>query len=99
MNKTIETSIVKLELQDDGLLIGTYKKNPRFTLEMAKEVVRTRLEFTGPEPRVAIIFNEGVKSLDKDARNYLSSDEGIRGLIAVAYVLDNPFSSFIANFF
>jgi hypothetical protein len=103
MHKTLDTPYVYLELKDDPLigtyLIGTYKKNPRLTFAMAKEIVKARLEFTGPEPVVGLIFNEGVKSLDKKARDYLASDEGIKGLKAVAYVLDNSFSSFLANFF
>ena len=44
-------------------------------------------------------LNEGVKSLQKEAREYLASEEGVKGLIAAAYVMDNSFGSFIANFF
>jgi hypothetical protein len=97
MYKTLDTPYVKLELQDD-LLIGIYKKGLKINPDIAKEIVKTRQEFTGPQPVVALIYNQGVISVEKKARDYLSSDEGAHGIIAAAYILDNPFSSFMANF-
>jgi hypothetical protein len=98
MHKTLDTQYVYYELYDD-LLIGTFKKNPRLNLEMAKEIVKVRQEFTGPRPVVGLIFNQGVVSLDKKARDYLASAEGVRGFKAAAFILDSPFSSFLVNFF
>jgi hypothetical protein len=98
MHKTLDTPYVHLELQDD-LLIGTYKKGLKITLPMAKEIVKARLEFAEYKPVVALALNQGVRSMNKEARDYLSSEEGSRGLLAGAVVLDNPFSSFLGNFY
>jgi len=98
MHKILDTSYVYYELEDD-LLIGTYKKGLKINLEMAKEIVRARLELTNYQPVVALALNQGVVSMDKKARDYLSSDEGIRGVIAGAIVLDTPFGSFLGNFY
>jgi hypothetical protein len=98
MQKTLDTQYVYYELFDD-LLIGTYKKNRRLSLEMAKEIVKVRQEFTGSRPVVGLIYNQGVLSMDKQARDYLSSEEGVRGFKAAAIIQDSPFTSFLANFF
>jgi len=98
MHKALDTQYVYYELHDD-LLIGTYKKNPRLSLEMAEEIVRVRLEFTGPEPVVGLVYNQGVVSMDKKARDYLASEKGVHGFKAAAIILDSPFSSFLVNFF
>jgi len=97
MYKVLDTPYVHLELQDD-LLIGTYKKGLKFTLAIAKEVVKTRLEFQEYKPVVALVLNAGVVSMDKEARDYLSN-EGSEGIIAGAVVLDSPFASFLGNFY
>ena len=98
MTKTLDTPYVYIELEDD-LMIGTYKKNLKINLDMAKEIVKTRLEFANHKPVVTLIYNQGVISMDKKARDYLSSNEGIQGIIAAAIVLDSPFGSFLGNFF
>lgn len=98
MAKSLDTLYVRYELQDD-LLIGTYKKGLKINLEMAKEIVKTRLEFTDHRPVVVLVLNQGVVSMDKKARDFLSSDEGVRGCIAGAIVLDSPVGSFLGNFF
>ena len=98
MVKTFDTPYVYFELHDD-LLIGRYKKGLKINLEVAKEIVKLRQEFTGPEQVLGLIYNDGVISMDKQGRDYLSSEEGARGIIAAAYILDKPFNSFLANFF
>src|SRR6185369_2389992 len=98
MKKILDTPYVHYELQDD-LLIGTYKKGLKITVNMVKEIIKTRLEFQEYKPVVAIIYNQGVLKMEKDAREYFISGNGIEGIIAAAFVVDSPFTSFMANFF
>ena len=98
MEKVLDTAYVRYELDDD-LLIGWYKKGLKITLPVAKEVVKTRLEFTNYKPVVALVYNLGVISFNKEARDYLASDEGVRCIIAGAIVLDSPVGSFFGNFY
>jgi len=98
MTKYLDSQYVHFELRED-LLICTYKKGLKLNLEMVKEIVKTRLEFINYNPTLVIIYNAGVVSMDKQARDYLSSAEGVRGCIAAAIVLDSAFSSFLGNFF
>ena len=98
MKKTLDTPYVHYELRDD-LLIGTYKKGLKINLSIVKEIIKTRLEFQEYKPVVGLIYNQGVIKLDKKAREYFISGEGTKGIIAAAFVVDSPFTSFMANFF
>jgi hypothetical protein len=69
------------------------------TLEIAKEMVKTRLEFISYKPTRLLVFNQGVLKMAKDAREYLATGDGIKAIVAAAIVVDSPFTSFMANFF
>jgi hypothetical protein len=92
-----ETDVIILELEDD-FLIATYKKGIRIDLEVARQVVHDRLEFTGGRPVVALIENLGVISVTKEARAYFSSALGISGIKAVAILYNNPTAAILGNF-
>ena len=65
---------------------------------MARKVVRERSELCSGKPYPALIMDAGLKQLDKDARDFFSSDEGTRGIKAGAMVASNQFNRFIGNF-
>src|SRR5688572_23463909 len=96
-SEVFENDFMRLEWSD-GIIKGTYKKGP-ITLELAKQVVQNRLNFANHKPVPIMINDIGLRSIDKDAREYLSSDEGIQGLTAGALVTDSAFGRHMANFF
>jgi hypothetical protein len=98
MNKVVETPYVRLELLENGILIASYKRWRRVTLEMAREIVQTRLDFTGREPRPVLIYNLGVVQFDKPARAYVSAGDGIAGVKAAAIMEDRLATSIIISF-
>lgn len=98
MIKILDTPYVHFELRDD-LLIGTFKKGLKINLEIAKEIVKAWQDFTEHKPVRQLIYNQGVVSMDKKARDYLSSEEAVGKIIAGAIVLDSPFGSFLGNFY
>ena len=94
----LETPYVHLCIKNK-ILIGTYKTNQRISLETAKEIVRARKAFTQTMPMPAMIISQGIVSIDRPARHYLSSAEATDGLTACAIVAGSAFSSFLGNFF
>ncbi len=82
----------------DGIFFGTYIGGP-ITLTLAKEIVRKRLELTNGEKVLAIANVEEVAGIDRDARDYLSSAEGTKGIVAGAIITDSAFNKHMANFF
>lgn len=98
MNDFIYTSEFYNFHFEDEVLRLTYVKGP-ISLEIAKQVVQKRLELTQNEDVLLLVDDEGLKSIDRDARDYLSSDAGIAGIKAAALLSSSYFSRHLANFF
>jgi len=98
MNQVIETPYIVMELLESGILVATYKRRTLVTLEMAREIVQARLEFTGREPRPLLLMNQGVVEIDKSARKYVSSDDGLAGIKAAAIIVDHLSTAIIMSF-
>ena len=93
----LDTPYVHYEVKDN-ILIATYKKGNRINLDIAKKIVEDRLKFTGNKSMAVLVFNHGVISMDKEARDYLTSAAGSEGLKAGAIILDSEFTSMLGNF-
>lgn len=97
MAADLDTPYISFKMKEN-ILIASYKKGLKITLPIAKEIVRARLSFTNEQNLPVMILNQGVVSIEKEARDFLSSNEGIKGVKAAAIVLKTPFGSFLANF-
>ena len=95
--KILDTPYVYLELQN-GIISGYYKSELKIDLAVARDIVRLRNEFQDQQVYPALIFDNGVRSMNKEARDYFSTREGSRGLSAAALVLNSPFSKMFGNF-
>ncbi len=93
-----DTPYVHLLIKDH-ILIGHYKKDLKINLDVARQIVHSRLSFTRGKNLPSMIMSEGVISMDKPAREFLASKEGVKGLLASAIIVDSAFSSFLGNFF
>ncbi|MGP8217601.1 MAG: STAS/SEC14 domain-containing protein [Bacteroidia bacterium] len=96
-NRILETASAFFEIKE-GILYGKYKKGVALTLELVKELVTRRLEFAENIPYPVIVNIDGLKSVNKAARDYLAN-EGTKGIIAGALVTKSAYGAFIRNFF
>tara|TARA_R110002020_G_scaffold439532_1_gene650047 strand:- start:481 stop:912 length:432 start_codon:yes stop_codon:yes gene_type:complete len=92
-----ENDFMKLE-RKEGIVFGTYKKK-NITLDMAKEVVKNRLAFSQQKDVPTLVTEQGLKGIERDARQFLGSEEGVKGVKAGAIVTKSVVSSHLANFF
>jgi len=83
---------------EDGIVIAVYG-NLEITLEIAKEIVRTRMSFTEGDRYPALADITQVASVSKEARVYFSRDAAVQGIAAGALLVNSAFSTFIGNFF
>jgi hypothetical protein len=97
MNKTLDTPFVFFEI-DNKILIASYKPNVTITLKNAKEIVASRLSFI-EKSMPALILNQGIIKINKEARDYFTSDEGIAGVKCAALLVNSNFISLTTNFF
>ena len=92
------TPYVQLLIRDH-ILIGTYEKGIKINLDIAQQIVHDRISFTRGKKMAAIIIGYGIISMDKAAREFLASEEGIQGLSAIAILVDSTYSNFVGNLF
>ncbi len=97
--KHFENSQIHMVLQDDGVLIATYKAGLKMTLDDVKTIVKERLKLIEGKEVPVLIIDSGVVSMDKAARDFLSSDEGTKGLRSAAIIENSIFSKMLINFF
>ena len=96
--EVLDTKYVILELIN-GILMFTYKSEFELTLGIAQEIVKTRLEFTRGKMYPVLIKDDGLKGVTKEARDFLSSQEGVKGVKAGALLSSSFFNAFLGNFF
>ena len=83
----------------EGFVYGVYKRGKIITLGIAKQIVQRRLEFCGYKDTLFIAAEDGIKGIKRDARQFLSSPEGVRGVKAGAMVSNSVLGTHLANFF
>ncbi len=98
MNKAPFTSpYVSLEIVDDILHVN-YLHGAIITINIAKDIIKQRLDYTGRVPYPLLITGEGIRAMDKESRDY-SSKEGTEGVIAAALLGNSVYAEFFGNFF
>lgn len=95
--KEKNTPLVHLALLDNGILVATYRKQKLLTLPMAQQIVQDRLDFVGRDPRPVLVLNEGVMQMEKEARKWVSSGDGVAGIKASAVVAGSLSTWFIMS--
>ena len=98
MTTDLDTPWVYFRIADD-ILYATYKKNNVIDLSIAKQIVQARIDFTQDKDMLVVIYIEGLVTIDKTARDFISSAEGVKRLIAAAIIIDSPFAATMGNFF
>ncbi len=93
-----DTPFAHLRIKDN-ILIVSYRTNLIINLDVAQKIVLQRKAFTRGQKMAAIIFGQGVKSIDKAAREFLASSKGTEGVSATAIIVNSPFSKLLGNFF
>ena len=94
----LETPHVRFE-KEGRLLIATLLKGSRVNLSSAKEIAKTRLEISEGQQMLVLVEAQENLKFDKEARDYLSSEDGTRGVLATALHIKSPVQYAIAQFF
>jgi hypothetical protein len=81
-----------------GIVYFVYKPNTVVSIEAARKIVEDRVRFQDREDFPIYCDIRGMKSADKEARNYLAK-EGSSYTRAVAVVVDSPMSKIIGNIY
>ena len=93
-----EYSYIILSIED-GIMYGLYKAGPVFNINIAKQCVKDRLAFAEGKTYPALIDIRNIKSIDKDARDYLGSKEATQQINAAAILMSSYVGKMIATIF
>lgn len=97
-NYFFENHQLRMEIID-GILHAHYKKGFKITLEDAKFLVAERVKMCEGQEYPFIIYDGGVISMEKAARDFLASFDGTKGIKIAAFVENSLFSKMLINFF
>jgi len=92
-----ESNYVDLNLEN-RILIARYKSGSRIDLEAAKLILKERLDFTNNKDVPVMVIDSGLVSMDKPARDFLSSTDGVKGIKACAIISSSVVNSMLVNF-
>jgi hypothetical protein len=85
---------------EDGILFSDYKKKLVIDLDVARMIVKDRLDFTAGKSYPIVIDFSNLKSADKQARDYMNDPEGgLKGLLAGAFVSNNAVATLFINLY
>lgn len=85
---------------DDDIIFWNYSPNTVMDINVAKELVKNRMEYTEGKDFYTIVDVSNLKSVTKDAREYMSHpDFGLKGILAGAFISNKPVTTMVVNFF
>lgn len=84
---------------EDSIISGIYKKGITIDLEDARKIAQDRITFLNGRIYPAFVDLRSVRFVTKEARNYFAQNAGIKGLKALAILVGNRLTVFIANFY
>ena len=98
MNKNpFITQFVELEIID-GILHVVFLPGQVINIDIAKEMVEQRLEYIEGASYPILLSGEGVRAINKEARDYMAK-EGQLGVLAGAILVHSVYTEFFGNFY
>ncbi len=86
--------------KDDNIIFFKYAPALDMDIEVARDMVASRLEYTKGESVYALIDVTNLKSTTKEARDYMNSTEGgLRGIKAGAFLSNNVVPTLLINMY
>lgn len=93
-----ENGFVRIQILN-GVVFIEYKKEEHVTLEVVQTAVKERLRLAKGKTLPIFIDFRNPKGGTKEARTYLSSEEGIKGLSAGAMLINSSIGMVAFNFY
>lgn len=86
--------------EDEKIVFANYTPKLEITLDVAKQMVQDRVIFSGNRPHYILIDFTNVKSVTKEARDYMNSvDGGLKGILAGAFLSNNLVATMFINLY
>ncbi|HYF71007.1 MAG TPA: hypothetical protein VD884_22920 [Ohtaekwangia sp.] len=84
----------------DNIIFFKYTPRLIITLDIAREIVRSRLDYTSGTAVYSLIDFTNVKSVTKEARDYMNDAEGgLKGILGGAFLSKNVVATLFVNLY
>ncbi len=88
------------ESEAEDVICNSYSANLNMNLDLAKDIVNSRLEYTRHKPAYLLIDVTNIISGTKEAREYMSDPEGgLKGILAGAFISNKVLTTVLINLF
>jgi len=85
---------------DDDIVFFKYAPQLEMNMDVAKDIVRSRLEYTNNKSVFTLIDFTNVKSVTKEARDYMNSPEGgLKGILGGAFLSNSVVATLFVNLY
>ncbi len=86
--------------EDDDILFASYLPKLHIDINIARELVENRLDFSANTPHFVVIDFSNVGTTTKDARDFMNAPEGgLNCVLAAAFISKSVVSTFFVNLF
>ena len=96
-SKKLSTETADFWLDTDGIIRRVIHVGADETLDEAKKGFKIMLDISGGMKRPLLVDMRGMKSITREARQFLSSETS-KHFTAVATIVDSPITKMIGNF-
>lgn len=99
--KKQESKFATLWKEDDSdVIFASYAPKLDVTLDIAKELVENRMEFSEGKDHFVVIDFSNIKSVTKEARDYMNDPKGgLAGIRGGAFLSSNVVSTLLINLY
>jgi hypothetical protein len=86
--------------EDDDIIFFNYAPKIEIDINIAKELIKNRLEYAKGEPTYTLIDFSNVKSVTKEARDYMNDPEGgLKGILGGAFLSNSVVTTLFINLY
>ena len=86
--------------EEEGIIFFKYSPKLEISIDVAKEIVANRLEYCDGKPNYTLIDFTNVKSVTKEARDYMNNPEGgLKGIMGGAFLSNNVVATLFVNLY
>lgn len=91
---------ISFEKVDNDIIFFKYKPSIEIDINTAKDMVKSRLDYTGGQSVYTLIDFTNVKSVTKEARDYMNSPEGgLKGILGGAFLSNSVVATLFVNLY
>ena len=99
MKSPIYTRTAKIWLDEHGICRFEAKSGERLELSDAQEALQAVLSLSDGNLPAILVDLRQLRAASKEAREYFSHEDNTRKIAALAFLVDSPLSTLLANFY